>query len=187
MLALFRSFMKSKIGIVIALGVLILIALAFAAGDVAGSHEFAGVAGGDRVATVGSRKISTAELTQAANNGLEQIRQDNPKATMKDFIAAGALTTVLDRLIDGAAVSAFGANHGIVASDRLIDSEIAKIPGFQGPDGKFSQTVYRNLLQQRGLNEAAIRQEIADALIARQVMVPAGAIEDATLVLVLTA
>ncbi len=175
MLALFRSFMKSKIGVFVALGFLALIALAFAAADVTGSHQFAGVAGGDRVANVGSRRISTSELTQAAKNGLQQIQQDNPKANMKDFIAAGALTTVLDRLIDGAALSVFGSNHGIAASDRLIDSEMAKIPAFQGPDGKFSQTVYKNLLMQRGLNEAAIRQDVADSLIARQVLVPAAA------------
>jgi peptidyl-prolyl cis-trans isomerase D len=94
---------------------------------------------------------------------------------MKEFIAAGALNTVLDRIIDGAALSVFGAKHGIAASPRLIDSELAKIPAFQGPDGKFSQTAYRNLLQQRGLNEPAIRQEIADGLTARQILVPAAA------------
>lgn len=173
MLTFFRSFMTSKVGLFVALAFLGLIALAFAAGDISSSGQFGGVAGGDRVATVGKRKISTAELSQGATNALDQVKQENPGLTMKQFVAAGGLTDALDQLIDRAAISVFGAEHGITASNRLIDSEIAKISAFNGPDGKFSQAAYQALLQQRGLSEAAVRQDIADSLVARQVLVPA--------------
>lgn len=168
-----RNFMKSRVGIVVALGFLALIALAFAAADISGNSQFGGVAGGDRVASVGSRKISTSELNQAAQNALEQVKQENPRLSMQAFVAGGGLTQALDQLIDRAAITMFGQDHGLIASDRLVDSEITKIAAFRGPDGKFSETAYKGVLRQRGLNEAAVRQDLADGLVARQVLVPA--------------
>ena len=173
MLELFRSFMKSSVGAFIALAFLGLIALAFIAGDVSGNRMFGGVAGGDRVATVGHRKISTSDLSQAATNAVEQFKQDNPTLTMKQFIATGGLNQAVEQLIDRAAISEFGIAHGITVSERLVDSEIAKISAFKGPDGKFSQAAYKALLQQRGISEAALRQDMSDGLVARQVLVPA--------------
>ncbi|MES2492033.1 MAG: SurA N-terminal domain-containing protein [Pseudomonadota bacterium] len=174
MLELFRSSMKSRLGGVIALLFLGLIALAFVAGDVSGSRMFGGVAGGDRVAVVGDRRISTSELSQAATNAVDQLRQENPRLTMKEFIAAGGLPNAVDQLIDRAAMTEFGAKHGITVTERLVDSEIAKIGAFKGADGKFSEAAYRALLRQRGIGEAALRQDIGDGLVARQVLVPAG-------------
>jgi peptidyl-prolyl cis-trans isomerase D len=54
-----------------------------------------------------------------------------------------------------------GPKNGIGVSDRLIDSEIAKLPAFQGPDGKFSQQVYNQLIAQRGLTDKQVREDIA--------------------------
>lgn len=173
MLNIFRSFMKSRIGAIIALIFLALIALAFAAADVTGSGTFGSVTGGDRVATVGGRKIGTADLGQAAMNGLDQLKQENPRLTMQSFVAGGGLTEALDQLTDRAAIAEFGSAHGIIASDRLIDSELAKMDAFKGVDGKFSANAFKAVLAQRGLNEKAVRQDIADGLVARQLLVPA--------------
>ncbi|MBC2669644.1 peptidyl-prolyl cis-trans isomerase [Novosphingobium piscinae] len=172
MLHFFRSFMHSKIGVVFALIFLALIALAFAAGDVAGMRN--AVTGNDgRVATVGGRGVDASELAQAATSAVEQLKRDNPRLMMKAFVAGGGLGTVLDQTIDRAAIAEFGERHGVIASDRLVDSEIAKIPAFQGPDGKFSDAAFRALLAQRGLTEATVRRELADGLIARQLLTPA--------------
>jgi len=173
MLHFFRSFMHSRIGVFLALGFLVLIALAFAAADVTGSGQFGSVTGGDRVASVGNRKISTAELGQAATSALDQTKQDNPGLTMAAFVAAGGLGETLDQLIDRAAISVFGENHGVVASDRLVDSEIAKIDAFNGLDGKFNQNTFKAVLAQKGLTEAGLRRDIADGLVAREMLVPA--------------
>lgn len=174
MLNFFRTFLKSRLGVIVAIGFLVLIALAFAAADVTGGGKFGSVTGGDRVATVGKRKLSTADLSQAVTNAVERLKQQQPTLTVKAFIAGGGLTDALDQLADRAAISEFGKAHGIIASDRLIDSELAKIDAFKGPDGKFSQTAFRALLAQRGLSEAAVRQDLADGLVARQLLVPAG-------------
>src|SRR5689334_1635799 len=63
MLQFFRNFFKSKFGVLVTIAFLILIAIAFGVGDVASNRTFGGVAGGDRVAVVGDRKISTSDLS----------------------------------------------------------------------------------------------------------------------------
>lgn len=173
MLQFFRNLFKTKLGVGIAIGFLVLIALAFASADVSSSGNFGGVAGGDRVATVGKDRIDTAALSQAATSALENIKQDDPKVSMKAFLAAGGLDKVLEEMIDRTALTEFGRKHGLVASQRLVDSEITKLAAFKGPDGKFSETAFRQALQQRGLSEALVRDDLAAGLVARQVLVPA--------------
>lgn len=172
MLGFFRSFIKSRVGAAIALVFLGLIALAFASADVTGSG-FGGIAGGDRAAKVGNARIGTAELTKALTNAFEQQRQKSPGLTMKQFLDGGGMDGVLNEMIDRLALAEWGKKHGLVVSDRLVDSEIIKISAFQGPDGKFSQTVYDQLLAQRGLSDKEVRADLAQGLMARQLLLPA--------------
>lgn len=172
MLGFFRSFLKSRIGVAVALVFLGLIALAFASADVTGSG-FGGIAGGDRAAKVGSSRVGTAELGKALTNAFEQERQKQPGLTMKQFLDAGGMETVLTGLTDRLAMAEWGRENGLMAGDRLIDSEITKIPAFQGPDGKFSQTAYEQLLAQRGLSDKDVRKDIGQGLLARQILLPA--------------
>ena len=173
MLQFFRNAFQSKIGVAIALLFLGLIALAFAGSDISSSSTFGGVAGGDRVAMVGKQRISTSSLSKAITNAFENLRQDNPKLSMKAFLAQDGLEQVLNQLIDRVAIGDYGERHGIIAGDRLIDSEIAKIPGFKAPDGTFSKDLYQQMLQQRGLTDAMVREDLAQGLVAKQVLVPA--------------
>ena len=172
MLGFFRSFIKSRVGAAVALVFLGLIALAFASADVTGSG-FGGIAGGDRAAKVGSERIGTGELGKSLTNAFEQDRQQTPGLTMKQFLEGGALDGVLSGMVDRLALAEWGKKHGLAASDRLVDSEIVKIAAFQGPDGKFSQQAYEQLLAQRGLNDKDVRRDLAQGLMARQVLLPA--------------
>lgn len=172
MLLLFRRLISSKFGAFFALAFIGLIAFAFAAGDMAGMSGF-GSGGNQRVATVGGKKIEASELSQAANNAVESLRQENPRLSMTAFVRQGGLDKVLDDVIDRAAVAEFGARHGIIASPRLIDSEIAQIAAFRGIDGKFSEDAFRQVLAQRGLSEALVRADLEQGLIARQILEPA--------------
>ena len=173
MLQFFRRMFNTKLGVFAALIFLVLIALAFASADISGSGSFGGVAGGDRVATVGKDRVDSSALSQAASAALEDMKQDDPKLSMKAFLASGGLAKVLDDIIDRTALAEFGRKHGIIASDRLVDSEITKIAGFKGPDGKFSEAAYRQALQQRGLSEGLVRRDLGAGLVARQLLVPA--------------
>ena len=173
MLQFFRKSIHSKLGAVFALVVLVLIALAFASGDVANNGGFGGVAGGDRVATVGKDRISTSDLSQAASSALEKAKGDNPRLSMRAFLVSGGLEQVLDQMIDRTAIAVFGKKHGIIASDRLIDSEITKISAFRGPDGSFSEEAFHQAMKQRGISEKLVREDLEQGLIARQVVLPA--------------
>jgi peptidyl-prolyl cis-trans isomerase D len=175
MLGFIRSLTKSRIGVAFALVFLALIALSFAGADITGA-KFGGTGNADRAVTVGSAHIGTADVQKAMTNALENAREQNPGLTMKQFIAEGAMEQVVDSLIDRAAVMEWARQSavGMGASDRLVDSEIAKMPAFQGPDGKFSQTAYKTLLGQKGVSDAVLRDDIAKGLMARQVLIPAG-------------
>ena len=131
MIQFLRSLMKSKFGAGIALAFLVLIALAFAAGDVANFDSGAGSKDGDRIATVGEETIYASQLSQAASTALENLKREDPRLSMKALMAQDGLERVLDQLIDRIALAGFGRAHGIIASDRLIDSEIAKLRGVQ--------------------------------------------------------
>ena len=80
---------------------------------------------------------------------------------------------MLTQVLDSKALMVFGANHGIIAGKRLVDSELAKVPSLQGPDGRFSEANYRQLLAQRQLTDSEVRDDIAQGLVTKQLMVPA--------------
>ena len=173
MLQFFRGFFKSTIGVAVTIGLLGLIALAFAAGDVASSNGFGGIAGGDRAALVGKTRIGTAQLAKQTSQGFEVTRRENPGLTMKAFLARGGMEQVLASLLDRTALGVFGNKIGVIAGKRLVDSELAKIPALQGADGKFSDAAYRQLLAQRQLSDREVRDDISQGLIARQLLMPA--------------
>ena len=173
MIQFFRSIIYSKWGGGITILFVLLVAGAFAIGDVSSWISGGKVSSGDEIASVGSQKITAAEYEKALQTALEDQKQRDPRLSMKAFLAGGGGELVLTQMLDRLAIAEFGKDHGMVVNDRLIDSEIAKIPAAQGPDGKFSQALYQQLLQQRGLTDKLVRQDMASGLIAKQVLVPA--------------
>src|SRR3546814_3191639 len=57
-------------------------------------------------------------------------------------------------------------------SKRLVDGQIASIPALQGPDGKFSPEIYKSVLAQQRLTDAALRADMTREIFARQLIVP---------------
>lgn len=172
MITFFRKFFQSKAGIAITLAFLALIAFAFASSDVANNATFGGVTGGDRVASVGDERISTSDLATAVNQQIDQLRQENPTITMEQIVADDGVAAILDQLIQRVAIAEYGREMGLRSGNRLIDSEIAAIPGLQSADGSFDQEGFRNILAQRGISEAMVREDIMLNLFARQVVLP---------------
>ena len=175
MIQLFRKFFSSKLGIVMTLAFLGLIAFAFASMDISSSGTFGGIAGGDRVAVVGDERIDSSELSMNLTNALDTARQTDPTITMEAFIADGGLEDVLAQMIDRTALAEFARSHGMRAGDRLVDSELLQIAAFRGADGKFDRNAFLGALGQRGLSEAAVREDLAMGLLARQLLTPVSA------------
>ncbi len=172
MLQFFRNFFRSKVGIVITLAFLGLIALAFASGDVANTGTFGGVSGGDRVAVVGDEKMSTSDLISSVRNGFNRAREQSPTLSMEAYIAQGGLDADLTRGLDRMAVAEFGKKYGLRAGHRLIDSELVKMQAFAGATGEFDQEVYEAALRQNGLTDAMVRDQVGASLLAGQVLLP---------------
>ena len=173
MLEFFRSFMKSKLGMFFTLGFVALIAFAFASGDVLNSGGLGSVSSGSKVATAGSRSVTASSLDFFSRRALEQMRQQDPKQTLRTMVASGGLDEVLDGLIDNAAMSEFGKKVGISAGERLVGSELAKSPAFRGTNGNFDDATYRGVIGQQGFTDTVYRQLIADGLVAQQIDRPA--------------
>ncbi|NNF94548.1 MAG: peptidylprolyl isomerase [Altererythrobacter sp.] len=172
MISIFRNFFSSKLGLGLTLGFLVLIAFAFASSDVANQATFGGVSGGDRVAVVGDEKIGNADFSRAVSNAVDQVRQQNPTMTLPAFAAQGGFEEVLEQMIDRYAIGAYAKRYGLRAGENLVNSEILDIPGFRGPDGNFSQQSFQDSLRRLNMNEAMLRREIGDSLLARQIIVP---------------
>ena len=169
MISFFRRFFSSKIGLPLVLAFLALIAVAFAAGDLSNAN-FGAISGGDKMAVVGSRNIALSELPAAANAELRQARQQNPTLTMAEFVAQGGLDAIVEQLINRNTVGEYGRTHGLRAGDNLVNSEILKIPAFQGVTGEFDQKTYEAALQNAGLSPQAFRQDLEDGLIEQQLL-----------------
>lgn len=174
MMQAFRKFFSSKIGLGVTLAFLVLIALAFASSDVAGSNTFGGVAGGNRVAVVGDRKIGSGEMDTIARNRVNAMRREDPTLTMESFINDGQFESLLEAQLDRFAIAEFANKYGFEAGKRLVDSEIANIDAFRGADGSFDATIYANTLRSQRLTDSQVRGDIRDTLLLRQVVNPIG-------------
>lgn len=173
MISFFRRIFQSKIGLAFTFAFIALIALAFASSDVANNATFGGVAGNDRIAVVGDERIDSSELAQLANSALNQVRQERPTTTMPMFLEQGGLEEVLTQLIDRQAIAGYAKEYGLRAGDNLINSEILQIGAFRGPSGEFDEQTYQNALRNQNLTDAMLRNDLADGLLAQQILVPA--------------
>ncbi len=169
MLQFFRKSLGSKFGAGLGLSFILILGLAFAAGDIAGNNSFVGVSR-DRAAVVGKTHVENTEVERAVTRTVENLRREQPTVTMKQFMAEGGFEQVLRNVIDLNVINEFGRKHGLYVGNRLIDSEIAKIQDVQGPDGKVSDQLYKAFLQQRGLNDTQLRRELGNSLMARQML-----------------
>ena len=172
MLSFFRRFFQSKIGLPIFLGFLILMALAFVVADISGT-SIGGVSGADNVAVVGDEKISNSDLVTAANNALDQVRQQNPTLTMPEFIEAGAIDEVMRQLVDRFAIGGYAEKYGLRAGENLVNSEILQIQAFRSLAGEFDEQTYLAALRQRGLTDALFREDLKNGLLEDLLLRPA--------------
>ncbi|HEX4739322.1 MAG TPA: SurA N-terminal domain-containing protein [Allosphingosinicella sp.] len=175
MLSFFRRGAMAKI----ALGILFLVLVAmvitgFGTSGGGGIGELAsGSLGADTIASVGGEKITTDRLTDVMKRQLERLQQQQPGIDMATLIRRGQFENVADQLIGLTAANVFGEKEGLVATKRMIDAEIVKIPQFQGVTGQFDQNAFRAVLAQQRMTEAQLRAQFRDGLLQRQLMLPA--------------
>lgn len=172
MLSGLRRLINSTLGKLLALAVLVVIGIAFAAGDISSWHLGSGTAKSSIVATIDGEEITDQDVTARAQTQLMNIRQQNPDVTMQQFLDAGLLDQVVDDMVNGKSLEAYAKKLGMHVTDKQVDAEIASIPAFQGLDGKFDQKTYEQLLASRQLNSTLFRADVRRSLLARMLIDP---------------
>jgi peptidyl-prolyl cis-trans isomerase D len=168
MLQLFRKSVTSWVGILVL--ALALGALVFTLFQPRGPGASSGPTG-QVLATVGDASVTEADYRRTIDRAVARERERTPTITNPDFIGAGGGELVLEQLISGKAMAAFGAANSMAISRRMIDGEIASIPAFQ-LNGKFDDGTFRRLISQQRLSEEELRDSIAQDLLRRQLLQP---------------
>ena len=172
------AFARKKLSRWLAIGLLgfVLIAMVITGFGTDGMGGLGAIGGGAQPATtlaeVGDETISEQEFSDILTRQFNQARQQQPTLDMATFLASGAFDQILNSMIVGAAVSEFGEEQGLVASQRMVDREIVNIPQFRNFAGQFDQATFRQALGQQNLTEAQLRDDIARSLIQRQLLAP---------------
>jgi peptidyl-prolyl cis-trans isomerase D len=173
MLTFFRRGLTEKIMLVVlVISLFAIVVTGFGTGGMGGIGEL-GTSGS--VASVEGETITQTEIADQINRQLARARQQQPELTTPQFLAGGNYERIVQQLITQKAITAFARDHGLAASKRMIDGEIASIPAFQNLAGQFDETVFRSALRGENMNEARLREELAGSLITRQLLVPVAA------------
>ena len=165
MLKSFRRATKSKIGTAVLVLFGLAIVASFAIADVSGVSLGGGGMGSSTLVKVGSLEVTDREMSDVMQQRLAQVRQQNPEADYASL--AGEFEPMLQGLVDQRTLQAFARKHGFTVSKRLIDAEIANIPGVKGLNGQFSQQAYEAFLQQQRLTDAQVRDIIESSILQR--------------------
>lgn len=172
MFASFRRLSKSKAGTAIVVLFLLLILASFALADISNFRQGGALSQGV-LAEVGDQQLTEAELSDVMQRQLQQLRQQKPDATYADL--APQFDAIVNGLIQERTLKAYAREHGLMPSKTLVDSEIVKIPGVRGLDGRFSEAAYQQWLSQNRLTDAQVRSEIETLILQRLLLTPVAA------------
>jgi peptidyl-prolyl cis-trans isomerase D len=173
MLSSFRRLSKSTVGTIIMVAFLLLILASFALGDIANLQSGNLGMSSSTLVKVGGEEITDRQMSQELEQRLAQVRQQNPAA---DYSAlAEDFDPLLASLIDQAALSAFADKYDFNLSKKVVDAQIASIPGAKGLDGKFSDSAYRQWLAQQRLTDGQVRHLIRAGLLQQMLLEPLAA------------
>lgn len=160
MLTAFRKFAKSPAAYVL----MALLIVAFAAWGL--KDVFRTSTMGDYVVKAGSRTLTSADFRREYDNYKKRVESEAKQRLTPEIVDANGM----DRgLVNGLATrEAFAEllhKAGIRPSDKLIASEVGKIPAFMNPiSGQFDRVSYSKALGEQGLTPTTFEQILRDEL-----------------------
>ena len=175
MLSSFRRLQKSKFGTAIIAGLFIMVLVGFAATGVTnfGSGNLGFGMSSGTLASVGDQDITERDMSDAMQRRLQQVRQQNPEADYANIMSD--FGPILEDMISERSLIAFGDKYDFPLSRRLVDAEIAQLPGAKGLNGQVTDQSYRAFLAQQRLSDAQLRQVLAGELAQRYLLTPVAA------------
>ena len=166
-----RNIGKSTVGAVVLALFVIAIMASFAIADMSSLMPGGGSLSSSTLAKAGSLEVTDRDMSDAMQRRLAQVREQNPEASYPQI--AGDFEPILQSLIDQRALEAFAERNGFVISKRLIDAEIANLPGVRDLAGNVSEQAYQAFLARQRMTDAQLRQLIAGSLLQRLLLTPA--------------
>jgi peptidyl-prolyl cis-trans isomerase D len=170
MISSFRRFSKTKGGLAVLGLFFALILVGFALGDIQNVMSGGFGSGSSAVAEAGDEELSSQELDLALRRRLTQLREQDP--TAGNAAIARDFDPLLDALIEMTALRAFAKDQNILVSNRLLDAEVAQLPGARGLDGKFSDQSYQQFLQRQQMTDPQFRKIFGDQILRGLLLVP---------------
>lgn len=172
MLSFLRRISNSAIGKVFAVVFFLAILASFAGGNIAnfGTGSLGFGLSSSTLVKVGSAEVTDQDMSGAMQTHLQDVRQQNPQADYADIV--GDFDSLLDQLIDQKALTAFIDKFDFPISKRLVDADIAQIPGVRGLNGKPSVQGYQAFLTRARLTDAEVREIIRAQIAARTLILP---------------
>ena len=172
MLGSFRRMSKSKVGTFIMAAILLAIIAGFAMADLSnfGTGNVGFGMGGTTLAEVGGEKVTEPDMSDAMQRRLQQVREQAPETEYAAI--AGDFEPLLSQMIDERALIAFARKYGFNVSKRLVDAQIADLPGVRGLNGQPTVQGYQAFLSSARLNDQQLRQSLTAELVARYMLVP---------------
>ena len=171
MLSSFRRMTKSFVGTAIIVVIGLMILAGFALGDIQGLGFGGGGLNSTTLAKAGGAEITDQDVSGIMRRRLAQVQAQDPEATYATI--AGDFEPLLQNLINERAINAFAEKHGFVLSKRLIDAEIAEIPGVRGLNGQVTQESYQAFLNRQRMTDSELRSLVAGSLLQRLLITPA--------------
>ncbi|MEG3179961.1 peptidylprolyl isomerase [Sphingomonas sp. LT1P40] len=169
MLTFLRRTIFSTVGKIVALLLLVLIAVAFALGDITNLTGSSGPRSGALI-EIGDRKVDEAEVQARMKNALERVRQQQPMLDMTQFVNSGGYEQVLDDIVNRLTLEEYARKNGMSVSKAAIDGEIASSPAFADPiTGQFSQRAFEQVLAREAITTEQIRADIRQGILAQWV------------------
>lgn len=169
MLTSLRQASKSKVGTVLVAIIGLLIVIGFGAAGVSTLNIGSLTMSSSTLAKVGSLEVTDNDMDVVMQHDLENARQQNPQASYASVV--GDFEPLLDQLIDQRSLEAFAQSHGFVLSKRLIDGEIANLPGVRQYGG-FTEQGYQTFLAREHMTDAQVRDLITGSMLQRLLITP---------------
>lgn len=160
MLTLFRKFARSWVSAII-LGLLIISFGVWGLSDVFSGGK------ADGVAKVAGKSVSQLEYRAEFDRLLKRAKTEAKRdVTTEEARKEGLDNAVLERMVGDRAFAALTNGLGLLVGKKVVQQEIAKIPGFQDPTSqRFSQDAYMRALSENGYSaqtfEASVRGDLS--------------------------
>ena len=132
---------------------------------------FSGRASPNTVLTAGGTSVSLQEYQSAYQQSVAQVSQQlQRRPTPEEAEAFGIDQTTLSQLATGAVLDEQGRVLGLGLSEQGLLRLISEDPGFQDAGGNFSREIFRSVLQNAGLTEAAYIERLGDTALRTQII-----------------